>query len=66
MTSDYLKKIDPDKGIFKGFKEIFSYKDLLYFMSKREVSVLYKQTVLGFLWAIIRPLFSMFSLIFAI
>jgi len=66
MTSDYLKKIDPDKGIFKGFKEIFSYKDLLYFMSKREVSVLYKQTVLGFLWAIIRPLFSMiiFSLIF--
>ena len=36
------------------------YKDLLYFMVLREIKVLYKQTILGFTWAIIRPLFSMF------
>jgi len=35
-------------------------------MVKREVTVLYKQTILGFSWAIIRPVFSMiiFSIIF--
>jgi lipopolysaccharide transport system permease protein len=38
----------------------------LYFMVRREVTVLYKQTILGFLWAILRPVFSMivFSIIF--
>ena len=35
-------------------------------MVKREITVLYKQTILGFLWAVVRPLFSMivFSVIF--
>ena len=35
-------------------------------MVKREVTVLYKQTILGFSWAIIRPVFSMivFSVVF--
>ena len=35
-------------------------------MILKEVKVLYKQTVLGFSWAILRPLFSMiiFSIIF--
>lgn len=53
---------------FKVFnlKEVLKSKDLLYFMIRREVIVLYKQTVLGFLWAIIRPLFSMivFTIVF--
>ena len=40
-------------------KEIIYYKDLLYMLVKREVSVLYKQTVLGFAWAIFRPLVQM-------
>ncbi|NQU32078.1 MAG: ABC transporter permease [Bacteroidetes bacterium] len=46
--------------------ELIRYKDLLYFMVKREITVLYKQTILGFAWAIIRPVFSMivFSIIF--
>ena len=48
------------------WRELLRYKDLLYFMVKREVTVLYKQTILGFSWAIIRPVFSMiiFSIIF--
>lgn len=55
----------------KGFKffslsEILEFKDLLFFMIYRDVSVVYKQTILGFLWAIITPLFSMliFTIIF--
>lgn len=48
------------------FKELIRYKDLLYFMVLRDVTVLYKQTVLGFAWAIISPLFQIvvFSIIF--
>jgi len=47
-------------------KELKQYRDLLYFMVKREITVLYKQTILGFAWAIIRPVFSMivFSVVF--
>jgi len=51
---------------FFDFKEFLKYKDLLYFMTLRDVTVLYKQTVLGFAWAVINPLFQIvvFSLIF--
>lgn len=49
-----------------NFKEVYSYKDLLYFMVLRDVTVIYKQSVLGFAWALINPVFSMlvFSIVF--
>jgi len=49
-----------------NWQELRHYKDLFYFLVRRDVMVLYKQTVLGFAWAIIRPLFSMiiFTLVF--
>ena len=42
------------------------YRDLLYFLVLRDVTVLYKQTVLGIAWAVLTPFFSMvvFSVIF--
>jgi len=48
------------------FRELFHYKDLLYFFVLRDITVLYKQTVLGILWAIINPVFQMviFSIVF--
>ena len=48
------------------WKELIEYRDLFYFLIKRDVLAIYKQTVLGFTWAIIRPVFSMivFSVIF--
>ncbi len=42
-----------------NFKELLEYRDLLYFLVARDLKVRYKQTVLGGLWAIIQPLFSM-------
>ena len=63
-----ITKIIQPKSGWQGinFRELYSYKDLLYFMVLREVTVLYKQTILGFLWAIIRPVISMviFSIVF--
>ncbi|MEW6077783.1 MAG: ABC transporter permease [Thermodesulfobacteriota bacterium] len=46
--------------------ELYQYRDLFWFFVWRDIKVLYKQTVLGFLWAIIRPVFSMiiFSVVF--
>jgi len=47
-------------------QELWEYKDLLYFLTWRDIKVRYKQTVLGASWAIIQPLFTMvvFSLFF--
>ena len=59
--------IEPKKGWqLIDWKEIKEYKDLFYFLVLRDIKALYKQTVLGFAWAIIRPVFSMivFSVVF--
>jgi len=47
-------------------KDIWQYRELLYFLTWRDVKVRYKQTVIGFLWAIIQPFLKMvvFSIIF--
>jgi lipopolysaccharide transport system permease protein len=59
--------IEPKKGwVPIDFKEIWDYRELLYFLTKRDIKVRYKQTVLGGLWAIIQPAFTMviFTLFF--
>ena len=47
-------------------KELWEYRELLYFLTWRDIKVRYKQTVLGATWAIIQPFFTMivFSLFF--
>lgn len=49
-----------------GLKELWEYRELLYFLTWRDIKVRYKQTALGALWAIIQPFFMMvvFSLFF--
>jgi lipopolysaccharide transport system permease protein len=49
-----------------GLKELWDYRELLYFLTWRDIKVRYKQTVLGAAWAIIQPFFMMvvFSLFF--
>ncbi len=46
--------------------ELWNYRELLYFLSWRDIKVRYKQTALGAAWAIIQPFFTMvvFSLFF--
>jgi lipopolysaccharide transport system permease protein len=48
------------------FDELWAYRELLYFFIWRDIKVRYKQTIMGVLWAIIQPLFTMviFSLFF--
>jgi lipopolysaccharide transport system permease protein len=49
-----------------GLKELWEYRELLYFLTWRDVKVRYKQTALGAAWAVIQPVFMMlvFSLFF--
>lgn len=50
-----------------GWSELVEYKDLFYFLILRDVKALYKQTILGFSWAILRPFIMMviFQLVFS-
>ncbi|MFC1784199.1 ABC transporter permease [Candidatus Neomarinimicrobiota bacterium] len=66
-TSTHKVIIKPKTGWqLIDWKEIFEYKDLFYFLILRDVKSLYKQTVLGFSWAILRPFITMviFQLVF--
>jgi lipopolysaccharide transport system permease protein len=42
-----------------SFKDIWAYRELLFFLTWRDVKVRYKQTALGAAWAILQPLFMM-------
>ena len=48
------------------WREMWSHRELLYFLIKRDISIRYKQTVLGVAWAVVQPLLMMaiFTLIF--
>lgn len=65
--TEELTIIEPKRGwIPLDFREFWAYRELLYFLVKRDIKVRYKQTVLGGLWAIIQPFFTMvvFTLFF--
>ena len=38
------------------FRQLSRHRDLLYMLSRRDVTVKYKQSIMGFLWAILMPL----------
>lgn len=59
--------IQPRKRLFElDLNEIWSYRELLYFLVWRDVLVRYKQTVIGISWAVLQPLLTMaiFAIIF--
>ena len=69
MAENSIIIIEPKKGWQAiNWEELKEYKDLLFFLVWRDVKVLYKQTILGFAWAILRPVFSMiiFSIVFGL
>jgi homopolymeric O-antigen transport system permease protein len=49
-----------------NLKDLWQYRELLFFLAWRDVKVRYKQTALGAAWAVIQPLFTMllFTLFF--
>jgi lipopolysaccharide transport system permease protein len=68
MSSAHITfRIAPSKGwVSLKLREVWEYRELLYFLIWRDIKVRYKQTALGATWAIIQPFFTMvvFSLFF--
>ena len=57
MDSESITIIKPKVGWqLLDLKELIEYRDLFYFLVWRNIRVLYAQTILGFLWAILQPL----------
>lgn len=62
-----LLSLVPSRGwVAINLRELWSYRELLYFLTWRDITVRYKQTALGVIWAILQPLFPMliFTLFF--
>jgi lipopolysaccharide transport system permease protein len=65
--SDIVKVIKPKRSFFNiDLREIWAYRELLYFLAWKQIKIRYKQTALGAAWAILQPLLTMviFSIIF--
>lgn len=58
--------IEPGRVESNYWKDIWKYRELFYVLSWRDIKVKYKQTIIGVLWAIIRPFLTMliFTFIF--
>jgi len=58
--------IEPGRSGKNYWGDLWRYKELFYILSWRDIKVRYKQTIIGTLWAIIRPLLTMiiFTVVF--
>src|SRR5256714_5674129 len=62
---DRVVVIEPTKGWAPlNLRDLWSYRELLYFLVWRDVKVRYKQTLLGAAWAVLQP--AMMMLVFTV
>ena len=55
-----IVRIEPPRGLLElRLRELWEYRELLYFFVWRDVKVRYKQTVIGVAWVILQPLMTM-------
>ncbi len=67
ISSQVVQVIEPARNrIGINWREIWNYRELLYFLTWRDVKVRYKQTALGAAWAVLQPVMTMivFSVFF--
>jgi lipopolysaccharide transport system permease protein len=60
-------RIEPPSGLFElRLREVWAYRELLYFFVWRDVKIRYKQTAIGVLWVVLQPVLNMlvFTLFF--
>jgi lipopolysaccharide transport system permease protein len=60
MANDAVTIIEPRRGwVPVDFRELWKFRELLYFLAWRDVKVRYKQTAIGVIWAVLQPLLTM-------
>ncbi len=67
VADEHHIHIEPSRGWLNlRLKEIWLYRELLFFLAWRDIKIRYQQTVLGFAWAILQPFLTMvvFSIFF--
>jgi lipopolysaccharide transport system permease protein len=68
MARDNLYiRLEPTRGwVALRLRDLWLYRELLFFLTWRDIKVRYKQTVLGMAWAVLQPFMTMvvFSLFF--
>jgi len=67
LTTGLTTVIQPSKGWVRlGLRELWQYRELLYFLTWKNVLIRYKQAVLGVIWAVLNPVLTMivFTVIF--
>jgi lipopolysaccharide transport system permease protein len=47
--------------MIKELRELYKYRELLYMIAYRDIKVRYKQSVMGFLWAVLMPILIVIS-----
>jgi lipopolysaccharide transport system permease protein len=68
MSNHKVKYIRPRGSRFEfAFREIWEYRELLYFLVWKQIKTKYKQTAIGISWAVLQPFLSMiiFTIIFS-
>jgi lipopolysaccharide transport system permease protein len=51
--------IEPGRAAKNYWRDLWQYRELMYFLAWRDIAVRYKQTIIGVAWALIRPLLTM-------
>ena len=51
--------IEPGRGTANYWGDVWRYRELLYFLTWRDIAVRYKQTAIGVAWAVLRPAITM-------
>src|SRR2546430_3835558 len=55
-------RIEPPRSLFElRLREVWAYRELLYFFVWRDVKMRYKQTAIGVLWVILQPVLNMLA-----
>jgi lipopolysaccharide transport system permease protein len=59
VESDFDQTLEPGRMEKHYWRDIWRYRELFYILAKRDISIRYKQTVIGIAWALIQPVTSM-------
>src|SRR5438552_4911981 len=55
-------RIEPPRGLLElRLREVWAYRELLYFFVWRDVKIRYKQTAIGVLWVVLQPVLTMLA-----
>ena len=67
MTEKAIIHVQPGRGWFDiPWRDVFAHKELLMLLARRDISVIYKQTILGPVWFLLQPVLTaiVFSVVF--